>query len=60
VALLDRRSMKVLAVTWSDPVTGAYEFKGFDPRLDYLVVCDDYTKTYNAAVADWVRPEEVS
>jgi hypothetical protein len=57
VALLDRRSMKVLAVTWSDPITGAYEFKGFDPRFDYLVICDDYTKTYNAAAADWVKPE---
>ncbi len=57
VSLLDRKRLNVLAVTWSDPATGAYSFQGIDPDFDYLVVCDDHTQTYNAAAADWVKPE---
>lgn len=57
VVLFDRHTMRPLAVTWSDPTTGEYRFEGYDPRCNYLVVCGDYTQTYNAAVADWVRPE---
>ncbi|SMC23199.1 hypothetical protein SAMN02746041_01687, partial [Desulfacinum hydrothermale DSM 13146] len=57
VTLFDRHTMRPLAITWSDPTTGEYRFDGYDPRFNYLVVCGDYTQSYNAAVADWVRPE---
>lgn len=60
VLLLDRKTLRVLGIAWSDPVTGGYEFQGLNTARDYMVVCDDYTRSYNAAVADWVRPEEVS
>jgi len=55
VVLFHHRSLKPVASTWSDPVTGAYTFTGLNPAGKYLVVCDDYTQTYNAAVADWVE-----
>lgn len=57
VVLFDRHTMRPLAMTWSDPTTGEYRFEGYDPRINYLVVCGDYTQTYNAAVADWVQAE---
>lgn len=57
VTLLDHRSLHPVAACWSDPETGAYTFTGLDTGRKYLVVCDDYTQTYNAAVADWVAAE---
>ena len=57
VVLFDHYTMRPLASTWSDPVTGAYLFTGLALNRKYLVVCDDYTQTYNAAVADWVVAE---
>ena len=57
VVLFDHYTMRPLASTWSDPVTGAYLFTGLALNRKYLVVCDDYTRTYNAAVADWVEAE---
>ena len=57
VVLFDHYTMRPIASTWSDPVTGAYLFSGLALNRKYLVVCDDYTRTYNAAVADWVVAE---
>jgi len=56
VTLLDRRSMQVLGITWSND-DGQYEFVGLTPGVEYTVVCDDFSRTYNAGVADWVSPE---
>jgi len=55
VVLFDHYTMRPVASTWSDPVTGAYSFTGLALNKKYLLVCDDYTQTYNAAVADWVE-----
>jgi len=55
VTLFDHRTLRPLAQTWSDPVSGEYTFSGLAVGRKYLVICDDYTKTYNAAVADWVE-----
>ncbi|MCK5681676.1 hypothetical protein KAI46_12785 [bacterium] len=59
VTLFDHRTMRLEAITWADPETGAYTFTGLstEPGRRYLVVCDDYTQTYNAAIADWVMAE---
>jgi hypothetical protein len=56
VTLLLRRNMRVVAITWSDQITGEYVFESI-ANDDYCVICDDYGRTYNAAVADWVEPE---
>lgn len=58
VTLLDHLTLKPVAQTWSDPETGEYEFTGLAEGKRYLVICDDYTQTWNAAVADWVEAEK--
>ncbi len=57
VTLLDHKTLRPVAQTWSDADTGVYTFTGLNPARRYLVIADDYTQTYNAAVADWVAPE---
>lgn len=42
---------------WSDPVTGAYAFNGFDPALLYTVIVYDGPRVFRAAVQDAVTPE---
>jgi len=56
VTLLDHKTMRPVAQTWSDALTGVYTFTGLDPFRRYLVIGDDYNQIYNAAVADWVVP----
>lgn len=57
VLLLDRLTHTVIATTWSDPETGAYAFHGLDATRLYTVLAHDYTRKYNAVVADNVTPE---
>ena len=57
ITLLDHRTLRPVAATWSNPETGAYCFANLIPGRAYLVICDDYSQTYNAACADWVFPE---
>lgn len=42
---------------WSDPVTGAYEFRGFDPLQRYTVLAYDYQQNFRAVIADNLTPE---
>lgn len=56
VFLLRRRDLSIVAKTWSDPDTGEYVFEHIAPG-GYCVICDDYGRSFNAAVADWVEPE---
>lgn len=42
---------------WSDPVTGAYDFRGFDPLQRYTVLAYDYQQNFRAVVADNLTPE---
>lgn len=57
VTLFDHCTLRPLASVWSNPVTGAYVFSGLVLSRKYLVLCDDYSQTCNAAVADWVTAE---
>ena len=51
VRLLDGLTYRVVAETWSDPVTGGYSFPNV--RIGpWLIVAADYTGDYNAVVAD--------
>lgn len=38
--------------TWSDPVTGAYEFTLVDRRVTYTALAYDYTEVFRAVAAD--------
>ena len=57
VCLIRERDMVCVAAQWSDPITGAYSFVGYDPRERYTVVAYDYTNAFRAVVADNVIPE---
>ena len=46
-----------VAERWSDPVTGYYEFLGFDPTILYTVIVYDGPRVFRAAVQDAVVPE---
>jgi hypothetical protein len=46
-----------VAQQWSDPITGAYEFVGFDPAQRYTVLAYDELGGYRAAIASNVVPE---
>ena len=55
--LLFRELDGILAgLTYSDPVTGYYEFVGIDPALLYTVIAYDGPRVYRAAVSDAVSP----
>ncbi|NMM75393.1 hypothetical protein B2J88_20300 [Rhodococcus sp. SRB_17] len=43
--------------TWSDAVTGAYEFTDINPGYAYTVIAYDYARNYRAVGADNILPE---
>ncbi|CAJ0858336.1 LamG domain-containing protein [Ralstonia mannitolilytica] len=55
--LLDERCLLPIRSTWSDPVTGAYQFSYVDTSRTYTVVGYDHTKTYRAVIAHGVIPD---
>lgn len=57
VRLFDRRDNRLVAETWSDPVTGGYAFDYINPGRLYVVVSYDHTGVYNAEILDAVAPE---
>lgn len=57
VRLFALRDARLVRETWSDPVTGAYQFDYINPALKYTVVAYDHTGQYNAVVADNLAPE---
>ena len=56
VMVFNRISLELLAATYSDPATGAWELSGLPEYAEgsLLVVAFDDTGTYNAEVADCV------
>jgi hypothetical protein len=60
VILMDEVAHVLLKSTWSDPVTGAYEFDSLDTSATYTVLAYDYTRAYRAVIADRVVPEHMT
>ena len=52
VVLLRDIDALVLGTTWSDPVTGAYEFSNLDTSFKYTVLSFDHEHVYRAVAAD--------
>lgn len=52
VDLIDERSRLTIRTTWSDAVTGNYEFRGVREDLVYSVVAWDHLHAYRAEMAD--------
>lgn len=57
VLLLDERSQMAIRETWSDAITGYYEFRGVKQGVPYTVISYDHTGAYCAVVADAQLPE---
>jgi hypothetical protein len=57
VWLIDEASAMVIRETWSDAVTGDYEFRGIKQGLKYTVLAYDYTGLYRGVIADAQVPE---
>lgn len=57
VLLIDEASDLVIRKTWSDPVTGDYEFLGVKTGVKYTVLSYDHLNTYRAVIADAQVPE---
>lgn len=59
VVAIERDTMIPAGGAWSDS-EGHYVIHGLDMLKKYMIVCSDETQTYNAAIADYVSPEEDS
>ena len=57
VRLIRERDGVCMRETWSDPVTGAYQFLDIDPTIRYTVISYDYAQVYRAVAADNLLPE---
>lgn len=57
VRLLREEDYYPLKETWSDPVTGYYEFTELSLLFTYTVIAVDYERSYRAVVADNLVPE---
>jgi hypothetical protein len=57
VRLVRERDGLVVRELWSDPVTGAYDFKYIDELQLWTVLSNDYTGAFRAVVADGQIPE---
>lgn len=57
VCLFDERSKTLLATTWSDAETGAYDFRCLNRTRPYTVIAYDYEHNYRAEIADNLTPE---
>lgn len=50
---------RLVRTTWSDPVTGEYEFRGLPMGARYCVISYDHTGLYRATSADNLEPEAI-
>ena len=57
VGLFRRRTMERVAITWSDPVTGAYSFSGLPIEEPYFVCGLDHTLTFDGVLHDNIFAE---
>lgn len=57
VELKDEQSRVVIREQWSDPVTGAYDFRGIKMGVPYTTTAYDPTGAYRAVVANGQIPE---
>lgn len=59
VWLLNYNDGRIVRETWSDELTGDYEFTNIDMNRTYTVVSLDHTGQYRAAIADNLSPEKM-
>lgn len=52
VLLIDEASRMTIRETWSDPETGAFEFRGIKQGVKYSTISYDHLHNYRAVIAD--------
>ena len=52
VLLIDEASRMTIRETWSDAITGNYEFRGVKQGVKYTVISYDHLHNYRAVIAD--------
>lgn len=57
VVLQHQRSKLPVRETWSDPVTGYFEFRGIDVNQQFLTLAEDADGTYRPVAANRLTPE---
>jgi hypothetical protein len=57
VVLQHQRSKLPVRETWSDPVTGAFEFTGIDTNQQYLTLAEDAEGNFRPVAANRLTPE---
>ena len=57
VVLQNHRDKRTIRETWSDPITGVYEFLEIAMGRTYDVISYDHTGIYRAVIADNLSPE---
>ena len=60
VRLVRERDGLVIREAWSDPTTGAYDFRYVDELQTWTVIAYDYEHNYRAVVADNITPEIIT
>ncbi len=57
VLLIDERSRLTIRETWSDPVTGKFEFRGVRSGVKYTVISYDHLDNFRAVLANGLGAE---
>ena len=57
VVLLHQRSKLPVRETWSDPVTGYFEFRGIDTNQQFLALAEDAEGHFRPVAANRLTPE---
>ncbi|KZT13763.1 hypothetical protein A1D30_21880 [Acidovorax sp. GW101-3H11] len=57
VVLQHQRSKLLVRETWSDPVTGAFEFRGIDANQQFLTLAEDLAGNFRPVAASKLVPE---
>ena len=57
VVLLHQRSKLPVRETWSDPVTGYFEFRGIDTNQQFLTLAEDVDGNFRPVAANRLTPE---
>lgn len=60
VVLLHQRSKLPVRETWSDPVTGYFEFRGIDTNQQFLALAEDAEGHFRPVAANRLTPEVLS
>ena len=57
VVLAHQRSKLPVRETWSDPITGYFEFRGIDTNQQFITLAEDAAGNFRPVAANRLTPE---